>query len=274
MLSKQHLEALLTRCMRSNADFAEIFEEEGSSEAITMLNNKVEDVSRALRGGIGIRLYEGTRSVYGYSNETDDISLEKMIDDLRASLGKKEEGKQVVLREESYENINPVRIDPIEAPLKDKVDLLLRAGTAAFEESAQVEKVSAALSSVKQKVQISNSNGKLVQDVRVRTRMSCSAYASDGQDLQTGTASPGASMGLEFYETTTPEQIGREAVRVALVLTQAKPCPSGRMPVIIDNGFGGVIFHEACGHSLEATAVAKNQSVFAGKLGEIGRAHV
>lgn len=75
-------------------------------------------------------------------------------------------------------------------------------------------------------------------------------------------------MGLEFYETTTPEQIGREAVRVALVLTQAKPCPSGRMPVIIDNGFGGVIFHEACGHSLEATAVAKNQSVFAGKLGE------
>lgn len=268
MLSKQHLEALLTRCMRSNADFAEIFEEEGSSEAITMLNNKVEDVSRALRGGIGIRLYEGTRSVYGYSNETDDISLEKMIDDLRASLGKKEEGKRVVLREESYENINPVRIDPIEAPLKDKVDLLLRAGTAAFEESAQVEKVSAALSSVKQKVQISNSNGKLVQDVRVRTRMSCSAYASDGQDLQTGTASPGASMGLEFYETTTPEQIGREAVRVALVLTQAKPCPSGRMPVIIDNGFGGVIFHEACGHSLEATAVAKNQSVFAGKLGE------
>lgn len=75
-------------------------------------------------------------------------------------------------------------------------------------------------------------------------------------------------MGLEFYETTTPEQIGREAVRVALVLTRAKPCPSGRMPVIIDNGFGGVIFHEACGHSLEATAVAKNQSVFAGKLGE------
>lgn len=53
MLSKQHLEALLTRCMRSNADFAEIFEEEGSSEAITMLNNKVEDVSRPFGAGSG-----------------------------------------------------------------------------------------------------------------------------------------------------------------------------------------------------------------------------
>ena len=164
MLSKQHLEALLTRCMRSNADFAEIFEEEGSSEAITMLNNKVEDVSRALRGGIGIRLYEGTRSVYGYSNETDDISLEKMIDDLRASLGKKEEGKQVVLREESYENINPVRIDPIEAPLKDKVDLLLRAGTAAFEESEQVEKYRKIYQQKFMKVRKNKDNKKIAND--------------------------------------------------------------------------------------------------------------
>src|SRR5699024_12822925 len=46
------------------------------------------------------------------------------------------------------------------------------------------------------------------------------------------------------------------------------PAPSGKFPVIIDNEFGGVIFHEACGHGLEATAVAKNASVFANKLGE------
>jgi len=98
--------------------------------------------------------------------------------------------------------------------------------------------------------------------------MTCAAYASDGTTLQSGTASPGASMGLEFYESTTPEEIGKEAVRIALVMTQAKPCPSGKMPVIIDNGFGGVIFHEACGHSLEATAVAKDQSVFCNKIGQ------
>jgi TldD protein len=40
------------------------------------------------------------------------------------------------------------------------------------------------------------------------------------------------------------------------------------MPVVIDNGFGGVIFHEAVGHSLEATSVAKGASVFSGKKGE------
>lgn len=42
----------------------------------------------------------------------------------------------------------------------------------------------------------------------------------------------------------------------------------GVYDVVIHNGFGGVIFHEACGHSLEATSVAKGLSVFSGKLGE------
>lgn len=268
MLSKQQLQRLLTLCMHSNADFAEIFEEEGSSEAISMLNNNVEDVNRVLRSGIGVRLYEGTRSVYGYTNVTDEKSLETMINDLRASLGKKEEGKEVVLTRETIENRHPIQIDPMEALLKDKVDLMLRSSHTAFNESKEIEKVTVTMSGVKQHVQISNSDGKLVQDTRVRTRMTCAAYASDGTTLQSGTASPGASMGLEFYESTTPEEIGKEAVRIALVMTQAKPCPSGKMPVIIDNGFGGVIFHEACGHSLEATAVAKDQSVFCNKIGQ------
>ena len=54
-----------------------------------------------------------------------------------------------------------------------------------------------------------------------------------------------------------------------LVNLSAKPCPSGRMPVVIGNGFGGVIFHEACGHLLETTSVAKKASVFHDRLGEM-----
>lgn len=50
-------------------------------------------------------------------------------------------------------------------------------------------------------------------------------------------------------------------------MLHAKNCPAGNMTVAIDNGFGGVIFHEACGHSLEATSVAKGNSVFSDKLG-------
>ena len=79
---------------------------------------------------------------------------------------------------------------------------------------------------------------------------------------------PGAAMGFEFYDTIDIEEYSREAARTAITMINADLCPTGRMPVIIDNEFGGVIFHEACGHSLEATSVAKGSSVFSGKLGE------
>ena len=256
--------------MQSHADFAEIFEEEGTSEAISMLNGDVENINRMLKAGLGIRLYKGVQSVYGYTNETDMDSIKNLVDSLRAAFGIENKEIKIELKQEKYENKHPIQVNPVTAALTDKTKLMKRANDTAFAEDDKIVKVATNLSSIQQNVQISNSNGKLVQDQRIRTRMSCSAYAKQEGEMQSGTDSPGASMGLEFYtkENSTPEAIAKEAVRIALVSLKAKPCPSGKMPVIIDNGFGGVIFHEACGHSLEATAVSKNQSVFCGKLGQ------
>ena len=268
MLKQEQLEQLLTRAMQSNADFAEIFEEEGTNEGISMLNDKVESVNRNYKAGIGIRLYQGVQSVYGYSNQMDAASLQALVDDLRDALGRKQVDISVSLKEEIIENRHPVQIDPIDAPLQEKVALLQRADQAAKAVDEKIVKTQTGLSSVRQHVQISNSEGKLVRDTRIRTRLRVSAYAQQDEDMQSGFDAPGASKGLEFFEEATPESIGQEASRIALVLLEAKDCPSGKMPVVIDNGFGGVIFHEACGHALEATAVAKNQSVFAGKQGQ------
>ena len=152
--------------------------------------------------------------------------------------------------------------------LEEKSKLLLRATDAAKEADERIVKVQANLLNVKQQVQVSNSDGRLIGDTRVRTRIMVSAFALEGDNMQSGSDSPGAGKGLEFYEEISPEDAGREAAREAVVNLSAKDCPSGKMPVIIDNGFGGVIFHEACGHALEATGVAKDASVFAGKLGQ------
>ena len=75
MLKKEQLEKLLERCMASSCDFAEIFEEEGTTESLSMLNGKLEDTNVLIRAGIGIRLYKGVQSVYGYTNETSEESL-------------------------------------------------------------------------------------------------------------------------------------------------------------------------------------------------------
>ena len=75
-------------------------------------------------------------------------------------------------------------------------------------------------------------------------------------------------MGLEMFETIDPKNVGIHAAKQAVTMAGASYCPAGVMPVAIENGFGGVIFHEACGHSLEASSVAYGQSQFAGKLGQ------
>ena len=75
-------------------------------------------------------------------------------------------------------------------------------------------------------------------------------------------------MGFEFFNLKDPRAAGERAARIADRMVKAEYAPAGKMPVIISNEFGGVIFHEACGHALEATGVAKGASVFAGKLGQ------
>ena len=271
MLDQKTLEKYLGLCMESAADFAEIYEELETKEIITMLNGRVENVNEAVTSGIGIRLMAGVQSVYAYTNETGEEAVIPLIRDLAAALGEgkaDEEKKAVALTRVEYENRHPVKIDFRTAPLADKASLLSRATDAAMAADERIVKVQAVLLNVNQEVQISNSEGRLIGDTRVRTRMMVDAFAQEGDNFQSGADRPGAGMGLEFYEQTTPEETGREAARVAIVNLAAGDCPSGKMPVIIDNAFGGVIFHEACGHALEATSVAKNQSVFSGKLGQ------
>ena len=140
---------------------------------------------------------------------------------------------------------------------------------AARDVSASIVQVSAGLLSREQHVLIANSEGLYTGDTRVYTRLLCSAVASDGKENQTGTRNPGALMGFELFDgRVDPAQTGREAAQAAATMLTAPYCAAGEMPVVIAGGFGGVIFHEACGHALEATSVAPGTSVFAGKLGQ------
>jgi TldD protein len=120
-----------------------------------------------------------------------------------------------------------------------------------------------------QRVLIANTDGLYTTDRRAYSRIANMAVASDGTENQTGFDAPGRLSGFECYGSVIDvEASARAAAERAVLMLHARNCPSGRMTVAIDNGFGGVIFHEACGHSLEATSVAKGDSEFAGRLGE------
>jgi TldD protein len=115
---------------------------------------------------------------------------------------------------------------------------------------------------------VANSDGLYARDDQVRTRLMVQCVATGDTGMQTGYEAPGRSMGFELFDAFAPEHVGRKAARRALTLLDAVPAPSGRLPVVLKRGAGGVLFHEACGHGLEADHIHKDASVFRGRVGE------
>lgn len=268
MLSKEIAQKVLGRCLITGGDFAEIFEEDTIDNSISILNGKVENSLGGRSYGIGIRIFKGFKSVYAYTNNNSLTSLLDVAHKAALALGGVREEKDIVLHSKNIINAHPVIYIPSSIELNKKIGVMKTAYNSAKDFHSEISQVAVSYVDKEQNVLIANTEGLYTQDKRVRTRLYINSVASANGENQTGTEGPGAHMGFEFFNNIDPAYYGREASKQAYTMLHAKNCPAGNMTVAIDNGFGGVIFHEACGHSLEATAVAKGNSVFTGMLGK------
>ncbi len=268
MLTEYTIERVLTAALSRGGDFAEIYMEEAKSSGLSLINGRVDKVSSGIDFGVGIRILEKTKCVYVFSNDIREENLIKMAKDASASLLSVPAGLTVHLTPRQDYISNPYVIAPVGVDKSRKVELLRRACSSAKEYSALITQTSASYGDVQKQVWIANSTGLYKTDDRTRVRFTIEAVASSDAEKQSGYFGPGSGTGFEFMESYPVEETAKEAARIAVTMLSAKQCPSGKMPVVIDNGFGGVIFHEACGHSLEATSVGVHASVFDGKLGQ------
>ncbi|OON92644.1 MAG: peptidase C69 [Epulopiscium sp. Nele67-Bin001] len=270
MLSTDKIKNVLKLALSTGGDFAEVFVEDTIRKTIVLTSGKVETVNGGQDYGIGIRICKGLKSMYGYTSDDSLESLLATTKKIATALGKISDTEHINLNliENPFENAHTVVQVPNSVQSSYKISKLKEAHRGATEYSPEITQVDVRLMEVDQKVQIANSTGLLTHDRRVRTRVAVEAVASKGEDKQTGFLAPGALAGFEFVEGLDLYKLGQEAAKTAVTMLNAQYCPAGRMPVAIENGFGGVIFHEACGHSLEATSVAPGKSVFTGKLGQ------
>ena len=165
--------------------------------------------------------------------------------------------------------INTIDRYPDEVTKADKVELLRRIDDAARAAGAAIVQVSAGYGDSRKRVLVANSDGLLADDEVVRCLLRISAVADGDTGMQTGFQSMGHTIGFEIFDTVDVEELARDAARQAITKLDARPAPSGSMPVVIKHGTGGVLFHEACGHGLEADLVAKGASVYTGKTGQL-----
>ena len=269
MISKSLAIKVLNVGLSTGADFAEIYLEETNTTSIDMDNGEVKTINSGISYGAGIRLLKQFQSVYGYTNDISPKGLTKLASSLAASFSSE--------RIKTVEKIEKVRVKKHHrslTPLCDvskerKIELMKEAYEACSSYSPLIVRTQVLFSDNTKKVTIFNSEQKEFHDERGRGRIYITALASKDGKIETSGVGPGAQKGLEFFtDDIQIKEIAKETAKTALVMLDADECPSGKMTVVIGNGFGGVIFHEACGHGLEASAVSKNLSVFSNKLGQ------
>ncbi|MBE6600646.1 MAG: TldD/PmbA family protein [Ruminococcaceae bacterium] len=262
------LEEILGIAVSTGADFAEVFCEKTRNGSIRLLDNKIDAVTDTTISGVGIRAFFGVNTVFASTSDVTRNGLLACARSVAEAVGDAAKFGNVHLTEKIFPNVHPVSIVPSTAEMKYKTDLLREANSAARAYDARVSQVIANLITVDRTVQIANTEGLLTCDRHLRTRMAASVTAVENGENQSGFYGPGRGMGLETFELFPPSEIGLAAARQAITNLKADYCPAGKMTVAIENGFGGVIFHEACGHSLEATSVGIGTSQMCGKLGQ------
>ena len=268
MINKSVAEAVLLSAVSEGAEFAELFVENNVKNSIGVVNGKVERANSGTDYGCGIRIINKDKVVYVYTNKLDKDNLVKLAGEGAKAIKGENSIKNIVFSDMDAEKLYVPEIMPESVAKSDIVNMLRAGSDAAYSYDALITQTNMGYLDSVQNVIIANTEGLWAEDERVRTRISVSAVASDGTEKQTGYFGPGALKGFEFCKSINIEDIAKEAARSAVTMLKAENCPSGKMPVIMDNGFGGVIFHEACGHGLEAAAISKKASVFTDKIGQ------
>lgn len=272
MLSDALVTDVIAHAMRGGATFAEVYVERWRRRALRVLDGDVKEATSGLEFGAGIRLFFGADVAYAYTNDLSPQSLLDVTGTLlraRGGAGRVDDRGQGGLdfRRRAAAGLHAPAI-PFEAHPKRYRLERLREADAGARVAPEIVQVESLLLEWEQDVLVANSDAAWTEDRRVRTRLAVNAIAQEGGHVQTGVAWQGLSVGLEMLERFPPREMGERAAIQALTNLRARPAPAGTMPVVIGNAFGGVIFHEAVGHLLETTSVAKKASVLSDKIGE------
>lgn len=268
MLEPDLVAEVLRTALATGGRLAEVFAEARRSTTIRLDDRKIEEVVSGADRGVGIRVLYGNAQAYAYSNRLDADALRTAAEAAASAVRSGGQESSVLDLRPSEPVRHPVP-EPAEAvPRERKVEWLREAEEAARAVDPAVRQVLVSYVDATQHVLIANSEGLWVEEHRPRIRLAVQAVAARDGVVQTGFDGPAGLAGAELFGAFPPARTGEKAARMAVAMLDGRAAPAGEMPVVLGPGGGGILFHEACGHGLEADLVVKAASVFHGRLGE------
>lgn len=269
MIDQSVLETVLGVAMRTGGEFAEVFAEDRRNASAVLDDGRVEELTSGRDRGAGIRVVVEETTGFAHTADLSEAGLVAAAEAAAAAARGGGGGTKVVAldRREASRGY-AIETVPGDVPKARKVELLLRANDAARSAGGAISQVSVSYGDNRRRILVANSDGLFVEDDTVRTFFAVSCVATGDTGMQTGRESVGHTIGFELFDRYDVDELARTAAGRALTKLAARPAPSGQMPVVIGSGGGGVLFHEACGHGLEADLVSKGASVFRGRVGQ------
>ena len=268
MLDPELVSHVLAEALSSGGRFAELFAEVRSSTSIRLDDGKIEEVVSGRDRGAGVRVFHGDAQAYAFSNRLEEDAL---LQAARVAAGAVRAGGRSA-RAVDLRRREPYRHDvqePVHAvPVDRKVGWLREADDAARSLDPSVRQVMGSYADGRQQILVATSEGLWAEEERPRVRLLIQVVAARDGVMQTGHEGPGGLTGAELLRRFPPAQTGERAARQAVAMLDGRPSPAGEMAVVLGPGGGGILFHEACGHGLEADHIQKDASIFRGKLGQ------
>jgi TldD protein len=267
LVDRDILQRTLDEALARGGAFAEVFVEDRATSSALLDQSRVEHLSSGRDRGAGIRVVVGETTGFAH---TADLSESGLRAAAQAAAAVAREGGTVreVALGEPRNHESRAEIEPSGVEKARKIELLRQADDVARSEGSSITQVQVALGDSTRRFVVANSEGVFASDHQVRTRFNVSCIATGDTGMQTGYRPIAATRGFELLHPDTIEEAARGAARQAITKLAARPAPSGDLPAVLASGSGGILFHEACGHGLEADAILKQASVYAGKVGQ------
>lgn len=268
LVERDVIERVLASALSRGGEFAEVFVEDRRTSSASLDQRRVEELSSGRDRGAGIRVVVGETTGFAH---TADLSEQGLIDAAHAAATVARSGSSRTVTTSLGEHMSYV--NQAEQPLGTvdkarKIEVLLRADDIARSTGGEITQVMVGLGESSRRILVANSDGVFRSDHQVRTRFNVQCVALGDTGMQTGYRPVAATRGFEILTDDAVAEAATGAARQAITKLAARPAPSGDLPVVLAGGSGGILFHEACGHGLEADAILKEASVYAGKAGQ------
>lgn len=255
--------------MRGGVDFADLYFQVTRQESWSLEDGIIREGSFSLDQGVGVRANSGEKTGFAYSDELVLPALESAAGAARA-IARQGQEKNV----QAWKRSNATALYPSSDPTtsiddKQKTRLLLELDAATRQLDSRIEQVMISLASSQDLILVAASDGTMAADVRPLIRLNVSVILEQDGQREHGYSGGGARADLSYFlDGDFPLDFAREAVRQAAIQLEAQPAPAGTMPVVLGNGWPGILLHEAVGHGLEGDFNRKGVSAFSGKLGQ------